>query len=331
LDIELLLHLSIIFKKPPFEITDEFVKELVHSFFDRTSEEYVYVPLEGIQGFPLNYKIGNCNIITYEELPDSLKKHILHIEKDCQSESLLPTCWIYTKLDSVGPMKQQEEIYFKVEEALSILRIASVNTGFSRPLFVQKCHIYNSKTCMPKTSHFPIPSHLPYWEKLGDKVTYYSGLFYKEGRSVIENTVVNALKIYSLHVNATSVDVKFILVMFALEGLLLTENDRDYLGKKLSEKATFLSERDPDNRKNLYRKMKTTYSKRSNFVHQKKKTKESEKITSDDVAFTCDIFIKCIEEILSLEKNGTITKLSSDGGQDDNKSLDYYIENMIFS
>ncbi|MGA9189680.1 MAG: hypothetical protein WB014_14235 [Methanosarcina sp.] len=74
-DIYLLLTQSIIFEKPSFEITDKYVEELVHSFFERTSEDCVYVPLEEIAGFPSEYKIGTCNIITSKELPQSIKKY----------------------------------------------------------------------------------------------------------------------------------------------------------------------------------------------------------------------------------------------------------------
>ena len=61
----------------------------------------------------------------------------------------------------------------------------------------------------------------------------------------IKRTIVNALKIYGLHVNATSVDVKFTLVMVALEGLVLTKRDLNYLEKGLSEKVAFLTEKQP--------------------------------------------------------------------------------------
>ena len=180
-------------------------------------------------------------------------------------------------------------------------------------------------------THFDIQSQRPYWEGLNHNINIYADLFYKKNKSIIESTVINALKIYSLHINATSVDIKFNLVMFALEGLLLTKGEND-LGKKLGEKTAFLTENHPgDRRKKIYREMKKMYSKRSNFVHQKKDPKTSDKITSYDLVFIRNIFLKCVEEILSLEKNGTITKWSSDGGKNDNKSLDYYIENLIFS
>ena len=149
-----LLHQSIIFEKPPFEITDEFVKNVVNSFLEKTAEDCVYVPLEDVDGFPSNYKIGACDIITFEEVPDGIKHTILLAEKHISSESPLPKYWIYTKLDSIGQMKQQEEIFYKIDEALSVLRIASVGTGFSCPLFVRKYHIYNSKTRMHRFSSY---------------------------------------------------------------------------------------------------------------------------------------------------------------------------------
>ncbi|AKJ38511.1 HEPN domain-containing protein [Methanosarcina barkeri] len=335
-DIYTLLTLSIIFKEPSFEITDKYAEEVVHSFFDVTTDDCVYVPLEEMDGFPSGYKIGTCTIITSEELPQSIKdtihiseKHL--VETNNRSEEVpLPKYWIYTKLCSVGQMKQKEEAYYKIDEALSILRLASVGTVFSCPLFIRRYYTYNSKICRHKTTFFDIYSSFPYWEGLNDKINRYTKLFYKENKSTIENTVINALKIFSLHINATSVDIEFNLVMFALEGLLLTENDKDYLGTKLSEKAAFLTEKQSrERRKEIYHTMKAMYSKRSNFVHQKKKPKKEDKITSYDLVFIRKIFLLCVEEILSLEKNGMITKLGRD--KDDDKSLDDYIENLILS
>lgn len=201
LDIEILLHQSIIFKKPPFEITDEFVENVVNSFFEKMAEDCVYVPLEDVDGFPSKYKIGACNIITSEEVPQGIKHVISIAEKNISSESSLPKYWIYTKLDSIGQMKQQEEIFYKIDEALAILRIASVGTGFSCPLFVRKYHIYNSKTRMHRVSSYTISSCFPYWEELDKTIKDYANLFYKERKSPIESTVINALKIYSLHIN----------------------------------------------------------------------------------------------------------------------------------
>ena len=157
-------------------------------------------------------------------------------------------------------------------------------------------------------------------------------MFYKKKTTIIERTVINSLKIYGLHINISTVELKFILVMIALEDLLLNENDLNYLGKKLAEKVAFLYEKhSAERKKEIFREMKKMYSKRSSFAHQKKNPKPSDKITSNDLGFIIRIYLRCVEEILSLEKIGTITKLSLDGKQDDNKSLDYYIENLIFS
>lgn len=335
-DIKMILDQSIVFKEPSFEITDKYAETVVQSFFDVTPDDCVYVPLEEINGFPSGYKIGTCTIITSEELPQSIKntiylseKHLSKNNNRCE-EVPLSKYWIYTKLDSVGQMKQREETYYKIDEALSILRIASFGAGFSCPLFIRRYYTYNSKICMHRTTHFDIHSDFPYWDGLNHDVNICNNLFCKENKSTIESAVINALKIFSLHVNATSVEIKFSLVMFALEGLLLTDNDRDYLGKKLSEKSAFLTEKQSaDRRKKIYRDMKEMYSKRSNFVHQKKNPKRSDKITFFDLVFVNKIFLKCVEEILSLEKNGTITKFT--GSQDGDKSLDYYIENLILS
>lgn len=49
--------------------------------------------------------------------------------------------------------------------------------------------------------------------------------FIKRKKVKLKAAVINALKIYSLHINATSFDIKFTLLIFALEGFLLTQDD----------------------------------------------------------------------------------------------------------
>ena len=57
------------------------------------------------------------------------------------------------------------------------------------------------------------------------------------------------------------------MMISALESLLLTKNDRDYLGKKLAEKTSFLLEKNYDKRIELYKLMEKYYGKRSNLMH----------------------------------------------------------------
>jgi transcriptional regulator CtsR len=58
--------------------------------------------------------------------------------------------------------------------------------------------------------------------------------------SELEKRVLNAIDIFGLSDDATALEIRFLLCVIALEGLLLSEGDKDYLGWKLSEKVAFL-------------------------------------------------------------------------------------------
>lgn len=58
--------------------------------------------------------------------------------------------------------------------------------------------------------------------------------------SELEKRVLNAIDIFGLSDDATALEIRFLLSVIALEGLLLSEGDKDYLGWKLSEKVAFL-------------------------------------------------------------------------------------------
>lgn len=61
--------------------------------------------------------------------------------------------------------------------------------------------------------------------------------------------------------------IKLLFNIAALESLLLTKNDRDYLGNKLAEKTAFLLGKDFEQRMKIFRDIKKLYSKRSALIH----------------------------------------------------------------
>jgi hypothetical protein len=58
----------------------------------------------------------------------------------------------------------------------------------------------------------------------------------------IEKRIINALDFFGMIENITSLRMKLLLVVFALEGLILSGDDKDYsIRKKLPEKIAFLN------------------------------------------------------------------------------------------
>ena len=86
----------------------------------------------------------------------------------------------------------------------------------------------------------------------------------------LQKKILQALQVYGLSRLSQKAEIRFLFLVSSFESLLLTENDRDYLGKKLSEKTAFLLEKDYEKRLKLYKQMKSFYGKRSGLVHSGK-------------------------------------------------------------
>jgi hypothetical protein len=84
----------------------------------------------------------------------------------------------------------------------------------------------------------------------------------------IYQKIAKAIRMYGTAVSIGKLDVKFVLLVFALESLL--GGDKDYVGWVLAERTAFLIS-SPAERLQTYNKVCELYGKRSGFVHQAKK------------------------------------------------------------
>lgn len=126
----------------------------------------------------------------------------------------------------------------------------------------------------------------------------------------------------------TPLNIRFMLCVISLEALLISKDDRDYLGWKLSEKVSFLLgtsefwmrtyhkigfdhifpyhvqipntviKKVSDNRRSLNYKMRKLYNKRSGFAHGGKSNKEQ--ITGEDYTLAYTIVRLTIFQMLNL-------------------------------
>ena len=115
------------------------------------------------------------------------------------------------------------------------------------------------------------PHHLldiQYSESLGSILSRYRRLMLNEHPSELESKLRNALLLIGFTWEVDLDQVKFILLITALEALLLEDSGQGNLQLRLAERVAFLIGESPARRVQLYDEMKRFYGQRSRFVHQ---------------------------------------------------------------
>jgi hypothetical protein len=90
----------------------------------------------------------------------------------------------------------------------------------------------------------------------------------KPNPSKLEQKILRGIELYGISNLTTNKDIRFIMLISALETLLLSQDDKDYLGLKLAEKTSYLLESDGEKQFELFRLVKSLYGKRSGLVHE---------------------------------------------------------------
>jgi hypothetical protein len=169
----------------------------------------------------------------------------------------------------------------------------------------------------------------------------------RENLCDLEERILNSIQLFGLLDGSTPIEIRVVLSIFCLEGLLLTNSDRDYLGQKLAEKVSFLLVEPPDlegkftssnviqhvlppdlasSRLKLFKKIKNLYDKRSSFAHGRR-DHEDKKIGINDYEIVRSILIAVITKLATLIHQGL---RSTSKGSTNNLSLDEYIEELKF-
>ncbi|MDD5446296.1 MAG: HEPN domain-containing protein [Methanocellales archaeon] len=328
------------------DINDKDVANYVNKIISSRGNTVCYVPLYGLENFPEGYRIGNSKITLFENLPEEMKEHVdLHYtheyEQRGEEESQLnledykkkhiSRHWICRRLDGVGHYRLSEEAYKKVNDDLNILRIAYKHNREVITLNHKDFFYFDPETKLPSSSHVIINTIL-YLESVDSEIELLNSIFLKDEdqKSDIDHRIANSLNLYGLMTTVTPIEIKFILVMTALEGLLLGNDDINYLGKRLSEKIAFIIGKDRESRMSIYDTMKEMYTKRSSFSHQKQKKKVKEMITESNFQYLSNTFMRVVRRMLELQKEFNITTIEEED-KADTKSLNEYIKNLMFS
>ena len=144
----------------------------------------------------------------------------------------------------------------------------------------------------------------------------------KKKNTELERKLILSSKMYWLALQSYSPEITFITLISALESLLLSVSDRDYIGLKIAEKVAFLMSDEQEERLRIYKDMKRYYDLRSSLVHGK--SGKAVMVEDLDVALLKLTFTTIFEKILSMLDGSDSHHFENE------KDLDDYINELRF-
>ena len=316
------VNVNILPPKNKIELDERIIK-FIKSL--KTKKKYTaYIILRGIFDYPIGLKIGNAKIIKPDLRRKKLMEHIDYLNKNKKLMLQNPSSWNWIKItfESYKTRDIRDILYNELELPYSIISLFS-----QRGLDVKDNLgiIYSSH----KRSYFLEPiSPQNGWSKFREDVflktlKILSKITNKDKKSNLEKKLLNSLKIYGLSRHSRRLENRFLMLISACESLLLSKNDRDYLGFKLREKTAFLLLKKGDGRRDLYNRMGKFYDMRSRLVHDGETN-----MSKDDLMYLEDIYLHLIIKMTQLTKK--YSKMEKKSNEKDKHGIEDYIECLKF-
>jgi len=332
-----------------------------------------YYPVGDISGFTEGALLGMGELISLRSLPAKVRRdvkdsHTMRYSKSAVVRVNPEKEWfLHIRIKSIGTVTAalRAEAYARMSlgayEALT--GYSEFLRGFIRDPFTMDAFVmWPDEDYVGYIKPVSIPGHIAIsgTRDVDGQLDDITRILRKEPKSELENRILSAVNILALTDDSTPLNIRFLLKVFALEGLLLSESDRDYLGWRLAEKVAFIlgdnkvwmafafgffphlkfignliptvvsdefvAENRVESRLMLNREVTRLYAKRSAFAHPHQKGKNA--INDYDYDTISWLVRLCIASMLELSKTG-ITHLRKEG-PDDSKSLDGMIERMKF-
>ena len=293
-------------------------RERIEKFLLTLEKEKTYeatIVLPSIIGLPVGTKIGNLEIVE----PNIEDKHLLEFlefQKEHNQVYIDGRCQARVIFNAYTSRKVADVLYKLLE-----LPFAIISLLLDFDLNPRDC-AGSIKSSDITTAYFLEPQRKVFgWSRyhskyLDEHLERLSKISIAKNPSRLQKKILQALQIYGLSRFSQKTEIRFIFLISALESLLLTENDKDYLGKKISEKTAFLLGNDYEKRLQIYKQMKSFYGKRSGLVHSgKTEISDSEVRTLDDI-FRATSF-KLLELSMSYSKMEQRTRDNEQEGIED--------------
>ena len=323
--------------------------------------------------FPTGYKLGHGQIFPFADLPKQIQQSVerfmgsdFHDDEEYQQtrEKYIEyrknnDNYFYLKINALYRQSATIKAISLSNRSSNILKFVNGFKRFSiygdEPLSHFNYYYYSEhfKTCgSSRGAKFEgLPVHR--WDILDYQTNAISEMMLNPKPTDLEKRILNVIDVYGMIDDSTPLHMSFILCIIALEGLLLHDGEKDYLGWKLAEKISFLlgdsipwliisynKQRDEitsefitlnrlDARKKLFAKISELYNKCSRFAHNGlDPDKDKDRISAKDYNHAFQILRWTVEKLIDLRKDGmeSINKQP----EKPNQSLDEFIATLKF-
>jgi len=316
---------------------DQFLERFRFTILTAKTYDF-YVPIYCLYDFPKNMALANATVMAFQDLPKELQDYFTskwrhrftidteyHHTEDEYVNLKKKSTFIHLIVKSNSSNKAMEEARDKAEDVFHIIRfVYQINFNLIDIHYIERES--GNSGGLEGIAGLPFCGGANYGKLFGKSVSILSKIFSKKEPNDIEKRIKNVVRIFGTQTSITHRQVRFLLLMSCLEGLLMSQYDRDYVLWRLAEKTAFLLGGD---RRQTNDYIKNAYEKRSAFIHgSSKKTKP---ITEDDISkaeqIVGDVIWKLIVEFLGrsytqVEKNKDPKKKIL--------SVDEYIEHEKF-
>jgi hypothetical protein len=238
------------------EITLQDLRTALRRHILREDQDFdFYYPIGKADGFLEGQTLGAGELQSFDGLPARVRIYVKkarglgrypHNASNTFSGRKLEDNWfLHVRIRTIGwtnaalnaeRLAQRSLAAFEVLTGHSEFMRTFVRNPLGREVFVSCGEDEASGYYPPAESSFGV-SNMPGFESQLKDLTL---MIRRENMSELERRIVSVIDILAMIDERTPLNIKFLLKMFALEGLLLSEDDRDYLGWRLSEKITFL-------------------------------------------------------------------------------------------
>lgn len=295
---ELWEHFSWYYKFPEMKdkIDDEIIKLAEHLIIKR---KYVaYLILEKFPPLPEEYNIGITEIIQ----PDGSRTEVLEYIDTLVKEGVLSEGewqWLKVEFECTNSLIHTHKKLFEILEVpigyLSMITHRDIDITELPGIIYAEDGSYSYKR-----TKMDLGNEGFFKKGIDDDFTSIINDILKKipkSRSEIEKKIIQSLQMYFQSTSSHRTETRYLLTISALESLLLSGGDKDYIGLKIAEKTSFILHNHEETRIECYRYMKKCYKKRSLLVHQ-----GNNEITREDLSDIENIFKGVFYRMLFLSK-----------------------------
>ena len=278
-----------------------------------TRTYHFFFPIYQLFQYPGGKELGYGTTILFGDIPSEVKESFIsdwnhnfgiHTEWARTKEELVErkaaAAFLKLELKANGNDKAMDRAVQLAEDSVNVLRfVYQVNFPIGHSKFYLDNGQGSGGTGMP---FFTFQGAAWYNARLEPYIQTLSEILSDATPQDIEKRVRAALKIFGIQTKTEDRNVRLLLLISCLEGLLLSPSDRDYLGWRVAEKTTFLLGKDEGNRKEIFEFITESYDKRSRFAHQDQRS--GKEVTENDLLQMIDVIQGLVHRLLELMNEG---------------------------